>query len=459
MLSLKVKNFLSFIQGKLEKGSPDFEVKSISTDSRTIKPGDFFIPLSGENFDGHNFIEGAQKKGACGFITSKKEFLSLPSEIIISVSDPLEAYQRLARFQREKFSFPVVAVTGSNGKTTTKELVAGLLKQKYTDLLKSRENFNNEIGVPKTIFELSEENDCLVLEFAMRGPGEIALLSDIALPSIGVITNIGEAHIGRLGSKEAIAKAKGELLEKLPSDGLAVLNKDNEWFSFLEKRAACKNVLTCGLSDDCHIFAENITEKGMEGAELDICFNGRRERVFFPVPGRHNIYNLLAAVAVSVHLIDNPSFKEVLKDFTLPTTGRTRIKKNKRNMTVIDDTYNSNPLAVKNTLDMMVRYFPEGRKIALLGDMLELGSEEVDGHSKVGEWISHYGIDYLLTYGPLSKYTVNEALARGARARDFSDKDKLIEELKKIIEPGDIILVKGSRGMRMEEVVEYLLDS
>jgi len=457
MLSLKMGDFISFIEGKLEKGNPDFVVKSVSSDTRTLKPGDLFIPLSGESFDGHNFIEEALRKGACGFITSQRKFIDLPSELVISVKDPLASYQKLAGFHRNRFNIPVIAVTGSNGKTTTKELTALLLRDNFPGLLKSRENFNNEIGVPKTLFEMSEQNDCLVLEFAMRGPGEIALLSRIARPDIGVITNIGEAHIGRLGSREAIARAKGELLESLPESGLAVLNRDNDWYEFLKERVKGKNVLSYGLSEEADVFAGNIKEMGMEGTELDICFKGKVKKVFFPMIGIHNIYNLLAAAAVTHYLVKDPDPGKSLENFMSPP-GRSRIVCNKKDIIIIDDTYNSNPLAVKNTLDMMARYFREKRKVAVLGDMLELGSEEVTGHRSTGRLVSEYKIDCLLTYGPRSRHTAEEASAGGTEVFSFQEKDRLIDKLGEIIKPGDAVLVKGSRGMKMEEVVNYLLD-
>ncbi len=456
MIKLKIGDFINFIDGKLLKGSRDTEIFNISTDTRTLEKNSLFIPLSGENFDGHNFIDKALEAGACGFICSRQEFSDRDSTVIY-VSDPLRAYQKLATFIREKFNIPVIAVTGSNGKTTTKELLYSLLTYKFKHILKTRENFNNEIGVPKTLMELSDGNDCAVLEFAMRGPGEIALLSDIAHPTAGVITTVGEAHIGRLGSRENIAKAKGELLSDLPSDGLAVLNRDNDWYDFLSSLISCKHIKTFGLSRNSDVFADNILECGIEGTELDVHFNNRVERVFFPMIGTYNIYNLLASVSVASYLIEDLSLSSALKSFIPPPSGRTRII-NTEHIKIIDDTYNSNPLAVKSIIDTMVKHFPDNRKILVLGDMLELGEEEISAHSKVGEWVREYGIDYLFTFGPLGCHTAKASSGAGTESFYFQEKSSLIAGLLNIIKPGDVILVKGSRGMHMEEIVESLLD-
>ncbi|MEQ8222642.1 MAG: UDP-N-acetylmuramoyl-tripeptide--D-alanyl-D-alanine ligase [Candidatus Eremiobacterota bacterium] len=456
MIKLKIGDFINFIDGKLLKGSPDTEIFNISTDTRTLEKNSLFIPLSGEKFDGHNFIDKALELGACSFICSRQEFSDRDSNVIY-VSDPLRAYQKLATFIREKFNIPVIAVTGSNGKTTTKELLYSLLTYKFKHILKTRENFNNEIGVPKTLLELSDSNDCAVLEFAMRGPGEIALLSDIAHPTAGVITTVGEAHIGRLGSRENIAKAKGELLAGLPSDGLAVLNRDNDWYDFLSSLVSCKHIRTFGLTDNADVFTDNIVERGMEGTELDVHFNNRVERVFFPMIGTYNIYNLLASVSVASYLIEDLSLSSALKSFIPPPSGRTRII-NTEHIKIIDDTYNSNPLAVRSIIDTMAKHFPDNRKILVLGDMLELGEEEIASHLKVGEWVREYGIDYLFTFGPLGRHTAKAASGAGTESFSFQEKSSLMAGLLNIIKPGDVILVKGSRGMHMEEIVESLLD-
>lgn len=452
---LQVRDFVSFIDGVIERGHPNFEFNGVSTDTRTLKKGNLFIPLRGENFDGHNFIKEALKAGAAGFITSRKDCIDLPGEVIISVSDTLKAYEDIARVYREKFSLPVIAVTGSNGKTTTKELIATLLGQKFKYILKSQENFNNEIGVSRTLLDLSPHHECVVLEFAMRGHGEIKELSHIAQPHIGVITNIGEAHIGRLGSRENIAKAKAELLESLPSEGLAVLNRDNDYFEFLLRKVSCK-INSFGFSEEADIFPGNIQNAGFYGIELDIHFKGKTERIFFPMIGRHNIYNLLAAVSVASYLIEDLLLSDVLKSFIPPLSGRTKIIQNKNDITIIDDTYNSNPMAVKSILDTIYRYFPDRRKIAVLGDMLELGEEGISSHRKVGEWVSEARINYLMTCGPLSHYTVETASSMGIDAQSFADKVSLVKKLKDILQPGDVLLVKGSRGMQMEEVLECL---
>jgi UDP-N-acetylmuramoyl-tripeptide--D-alanyl-D-alanine ligase len=291
----------------------------------------------------------------------------------------------------------------------------------------------------------------------MRGPGEIALLSDIAHPDAGVITTIGEAHIGRLGSRENIAKAKGELLKSLPSDGLAVLNRDNDWYDFLAAMVSCKQIRTFGLSETSDVFAGNIVECGIEGTELDVHFNNRVERVFFPMIGSYNIYNLLASVSVASYLIEDLSLSSSLKSFMPPPSGRTKII-NTEDIKIIDDTYNSNPLAVKSIIDTMVKHFPENRKILVLGDMLELGEEEISSHSKVGEWVAEYGIDYLFTFGPLGCHTVKTASSGGTESFSFQEKSSLMSRLLNMIKTGDVILVKGSRGMHMEEIIESLLD-
>jgi UDP-N-acetylmuramoyl-tripeptide--D-alanyl-D-alanine ligase len=385
--------------------------KQVSIDSRTIKPGELFIPLKGPNFDGRKFISEAIKKGAS----------------VLDVKDGLEALQTLATHHRNKFNIPVIGVTGSVGKTTTKDMIASILSCEMT-VLKNEENYNNEIGVPLTLLKLTKKHKAAVIEMGMQKLGEIAELAGIARPNIAVITNIGEAHLEHLKTKKNVAKAKAEIFKYLGKKDWAVINQDDEFFEHLKNLATRYSLLvtTFGILEKA-----DITPKELEGIEL-------------PIPGEHNIYNALAAIAVvKILKIKKESIKKGLEIFH-PSSKRMEVINLKDKTKIINDTYNANPQSMRAALGTIAGM--PGRKIAVLGDMLELGAASRRAHQKIFRLAKELKIDYVFTFGTLWP----------GSAKPEKDKKKLIKYLKKFIRPHDIILVKGSRGMKMEEVAEAL---
>ncbi|OGB89224.1 hypothetical protein A2625_05025 [candidate division WOR-1 bacterium RIFCSPHIGHO2_01_FULL_53_15] len=383
-------------------------IKGISTDSRTVKPGELYIPLSGVKFDGRKFIPEAIKKGA----------------MVLDVKDGLRALQSLAACHRSKFNIPVVGVTGSVGKTTTKDMIASILSREMP-VLKNEENFNNEIGVPLTLLKLTKKHKAAVIEMGMRGLGEIELLARIARPTIAVVTNIGEAHLEYLRSKKNVARAKAEIFSFLRREHFAVINQDDEYFENLRSRVRGQGskIITFGILEKA-----DVSPTALTGIKL-------------PLPGEHNIYNALAAIAVAKILrLKKASIKKGLEAFH-PSSNRLEIINCPDGTKIINDTYNANPQSMAAAVKILAGL--EGRKIAVLGDMLELGTRSAAAHRRMLKLTRELKIDKVYTFG------------RHWR-RPFREKKTLIKVLKKFIRPRDIILVKGSRGAKMEEVVAAL---
>ncbi|MFA6431054.1 MAG: UDP-N-acetylmuramoyl-tripeptide--D-alanyl-D-alanine ligase [Candidatus Margulisiibacteriota bacterium] len=388
-------------------------VKGISTDSRTVRSGELFIPLVGPKFDGRKFIPDALKAGA----------------LILETKDGLKALQAIAAYHRAKFKIPVIGITGSVGKTTTKDMLAAILSKKMPTL-KSEENFNNEIGVPLTLLRLNKKHKAAVIEMGMQKLGEIDLLANIARPTIAVITNIGESHMAFLKSKKNIAKAKAEIFNVMDTHNYAVINQDDEYFEHLLDRSKKFGVRskTFGI-----IAKADITPKELEGINL-------------PIPGEHNIYNALAAIAVAKILkIPNSAIKSGLESFR-PSTNRYDVINREDKVKIINDTYNASPQSMSAVLKILACL--PGRKIAILGDMFELGAREKIMHKKIGELSRKLGIDYLFSVGKLSREMKADF--------HFASKESAIKKLRSFIRPGDRILIKASHGMHFEEIVEAL---
>lgn len=420
----------------------------ISTDTRAVKPGDLFIPLVGETFDGHDFIEQAVKNGAIGVITSRPN-QKIPSHVsVILVDDTLTALQDLARFHRQRFSIPIVAITGSNGKTTTKDMTAAILSSRFK-VLKTKANYNNEIGLPLTLLELTDEHEVAVVEMGMRGKGQISQLAHIALPTIAVITNVGETHIELLGSIEAIASAKAELLEVIPENGLTILNGDDDYVKAMAMHVTSRLSsfgLECGEIRGDKIHAD-ISSMNFECHSIQGVFS-----VHLPTVGRHNIYNALAAITVGLEVGLN--FEEICAGLSQFNASPMRLHIEKiGDYTVINDAYNASPmsmLAAINTLGEIAI----NRKIAVLGDMLELGHIGVEAHRQIGEKLAQCHIDIVVTVGTLASHIAQSAKEHGlTMSIACHSHDEAQERLKKIIQPGDTILIKGSRGMKMENII------
>jgi UDP-N-acetylmuramoyl-tripeptide--D-alanyl-D-alanine ligase len=387
--------------------------QKVSIDTRTIQPGDLFIPIKGPNFDGRDFIPQAIEKGAK----------------VLDVKDGLKALQDMATKHRDKFKIPIIGVTGSVGKTTTKDMIASILSQEKK-VLKNDENYNNEIGVPLTLLELTKKHEAAVVEMAMQGLGEIAQLAKIVRPKIAVVTNIGEAHLEFLRSKINIAKAKAEIFKYQTKNDFAVINADDEYFENLRSRVVGRGtrVVTFGILEKA-----DITPDVLKGIKL-------------PYPGEHMIYNALAAVAVAKILkIKRKSIKNGLETARLSKNRWEVINRDDR-VKIINDTYNANPQSMTAALKVLTCL--EGRKIAVLGDMFELGKRTKDAHQRIGELARKLGVNVLISVGKLSK---------DMKAKyHYAGKGPAIKKLKSIIRPGDRILVKASRGMHLEEVVEAL---
>ena len=419
----------------------------IATDTRTLEGGEVFLALRGDNFDGHQFVAKARDLGAIAAIVDRDWQEELPHFPLLRVDDTLKAYQSIAAWWRDQFSIPIVAVTGSVGKTTVKELIAAVLSTRG-NVLKTQYNYNNEIGVPKTLLELSSSHNYAVIEMGMRGLGEIALLSQIARPSIAVITNVGTAHIGRLGSEEAIVQAKCELLAEMPAESIAVLNHDHPRLMASAAKVWQGKTLTYGLEggDLCGELLNNDTIL-LDGMELPL-----------PLPGRHNAVNYLAALAVGKVLgIDWEVLKQGLS-VQLPE-GRARRYDLPQDIVILDETYNAGLESMLAGLRLLADT-PGKRRIAVLGTMKELGDRAIEFHRQVGRAARELNLDALFIFADFEEAV---AMAAGAAGLPFvqvediareNSREDLASLLIEFVTPGDRILFKASHSVELNRVVE-----
>ncbi|NJK56341.1 MAG: UDP-N-acetylmuramoyl-tripeptide--D-alanyl-D-alanine ligase [Pleurocapsa sp. SU_5_0] len=426
---------------QIADSDPGLSIFGVTTDTRTIKPQELFIALVGENFDGHSFIEQAVDKGAIAVIINRQiESLAIPQFI---VKDSLKAYQQIAQWWRDRFEIPVIGVTGSVGKTSTKELISAVLSTQGK-VLKTEGNFNNEIGVPKTLLQITAEHSYAVIEMAMRGLGEIALLTDIARPTIGVITNVGTAHIGRLGSREAIAQAKCELLAQMPKTSIAILNYDNSLLIETAQKVWQGKTITYGLTGgDVH---GTINKDKITVAKQDLPL---------PLPGEHNASNYLAAVAIAQVL--NIDFAPLIAGLQVQLPqGRSRRYDLPNDVVILDETYNAGLESMLAALQML-KETPATRHIAVLGTMKELGEHSPQLHRQVGAKAQELNLDLLMV---LADETAAQEMIQGAakiQTACFSDRATLTSKLKQVIRPGDHILCKASNSVGLNKVVEELI--
>ncbi len=460
MEPLSIGQVTAAMNGRLLQGNPETVVSGIAIDSRGVDPGQLFFAFPGSRVDGHRYVGDALGRGAAGAVISR-QVPAEPGQPLIMVADPLQALQDLAGYYRRLFPAPVVAVTGSTGKTTTKDLIAGVLATGMR-VLKTEGNQNNELGLPLTLMRLTRDYDAVVLEMAMRGRGEIAALCRISQPQVGVITNIGMTHIERLGSEQAIAEAKGELLEALPLNGCAVLNGDDPWQRQLASKCRSE-VIFYGLDGEAGpaaaVSAHNIVLHGLQGTEFLLRTPLGEAPCRLPLPGRHNIFNALAAAGAGSRFGLQP--EQIAHGLaTVSLTGmRQEVKQGIGGSTIIDDTYNASPASVKAALRLLADATDRGRAIAVLGDMHELGPETVSGHRAVGEYAAALQIDYLVTVGDLAgeiARAARDAGLPGARIGVFDDNRGAIAFMRDFVKSGDVVLVKGSRAARMEEIVASL---
>ncbi len=424
-------------------------ITGVTIDSRAVQPGFMFVPIKGENHDGHDFIDKARELGALCCLTEKP----LEEEPYILVNSTLRKFQDIAEFYRSLFGIPVVGITGSVGKTTTKELIAGVLEQKYS-VLKNEGNLNNQTGVPITLMKLDHSHEAAVIEMGMNHFGEIANLARIARPKVCVLTNIGEAHLEFLGSKEGILKAKSEMLEFMEPDGHVVINGDDPLLATLVARFP--DAVTYGFGEGNRVRAKDVVDMGLDGVSFTACHEGKETKLHVPSPGAHMVMNALAALAVGEILgVGEEHIQRGISGFE-PSSGRMHIIEAGK-ITIISDAYNANPTSMAASISIAAK--AKGRKVCILGDMFELGENEAEYHKCVGCHAAKEGIDVIIGVGKLSKNIYEAAQEQGANALHFENREALIEALPKLIQKGDTVLVKASHGMHLETVAEWLKEN
>lgn len=451
MKGISIRNIAAVCQGTYYGPEEllDTEVSSIYTDSRKIEKDSLFVPIKGERVDGHDFIENVFAQGALVTLSEKKLDGKHP---YVLVESSLQAIKDLAEFYLKQLQIPVVGVTGSVGKTSTKEMIASVLKQKY-NTLKTDGNFNNEIGLPLTVFRLRDEHEAAVLEMGISDFGEMSRLTKIAKPDIAVITNIGLCHLENLKSRDGILQAKTEIFEGLKENGTIVLNGDDDKLATVkEYNGICP--IFFGYDASNSIYADSIENLGLKGVKCCIHTTHGEFVVQIPVPGMHMVMNAMAACGVGLYMgLSLEQIKAGIESLE-PVRGRTNIIYGD-NYTVIDDCYNANPVSMKASIDVLMDAI--GRKVCILGDMFELGSEEERLHEQVGQYAADKDLDLLITIGSLSRHISKAAsMNKKCQCVHFENKAQAFEMLPKLLEKGDSILVKASHGMEFPEVVEFL---
>ncbi len=451
MQKLDVADIIKATNGQLICGEPDFVISGITIDSRKAERNMLFVAISGENNDGHDYIGSAFENGADAIITHR-DIPKREGKNIIRVKDTRTALGDIARFYKEKYNLPTVAVTGSVGKTTTKDMISSVLTMKY-NTVKTQGNFNNDIGLPLTVFRLEHKHEAVVLEMGMSHFGEIHYLASIAKPDIAVITNIGMSHIENLGSRENIYRSKMQICDFFDEKGVLIVNGDDE---FLRRKQPNINTITCGIENkDCDFVATNIQNLGIDGTKFDVVVDGKPHTVTVKTAGVHNIYNALASIAVGRQMgVDTEDIIDGIKEFQL--TGMRMEIEHYGGVTVINDCYNSAPDSIKAALSVLSDIKAE-RKIAVLGDVLEMGDFAEKALYDIGEKMPK--TDILVTVGDIAYH-----IARGAKNAEigetvsFGEVSEAIEFLENTVKEGDAVLVKASRGMHFERITEALED-
>lgn len=427
-------------------------ITGVQTDSRKIEPGSLFVPIVGAKVDGHSFIPDVFAKGACATLAQTEPADGAGPYILVDSTE--KAMQKLAAFYRKRLGICVVGITGSVGKTSTKEMIASVLGQRYR-VLKTPGNFNNGIGLPLTIFQIRQEHQVAVLEMGISDFGEMHLLSEIAKPNIGVITNIGLCHLENLGTRDGILQAKTEMFDHMQPEGTVILNGDDDRLC-TRRTVNGKPVIFYGLENSrAEIYAADIENLGLEGVRAQIHTPEGSFFAHIPIPGEHNVYNALAATAVGLAL--SLSTEEIARGIAAVQTiaGRSNRIETK-GMTVIDDCYNANPMSMRASLEVLAR--AKGRRIAVLGDMGELGSGERMLHRGVGETAAEYGIDALFAAGELAKEYAVAAAEGDCDVHYYRTVQQMLPELLAYVREGDVILVKASHFMDFPQVVRALAE-
>ncbi|MDH5761529.1 MAG: UDP-N-acetylmuramoyl-tripeptide--D-alanyl-D-alanine ligase [Nitrospinota bacterium] len=457
-----LKTLLDAVQGELLVGEPSKKFQEVSIDSRTLQAGQLFFCIQGDRFDGHDFLAEAAEKKVAGVVVSDRtklnKFLYEQAGLFaVAVPDTTQALQELAGYHRKQFQVHMIGVTGTNGKSTTKEIIASVLKTRYPTL-KTEGNLNNHIGLPLTLLKLNKSHKAAVVEMGMSAAGEIARLAEIALPRIGVITNISQAHMIELKTVKDIQQAKGELFKALPQQGTAIVNADDPLVCELAEKLRIKKI-TFGIESKADITATDIRSGSISGFDFTLNILNKKIAVHMPLLGRFNIYNALAAAAVG-HALDIPL--EQIKSglgarHKLPQRGDSI---RYRNMALLNDTYNANPQSMREAMQTLKEYTADGRKFLVIGDMLELGDLERSAHQQLGGEVARYKFDFLVTVGDLARLAGEAALKSGMSENQvhvFDSHQAAVDFLKKNSRPGDCLLFKGSRGAHMETVMEDLM--
>ncbi len=456
----------------LDEPAGHLPLTDVVVDSRQAVEGSLFVALPGEHADGHGFVGDAFQRGALAALVqtpvagyanlttgqAQDAHVRLKTPLCFLVPDTLAALHRLAAYWRSLHpSVHVVGVTGSVGKTTTKELIAAVLRQRFVTL-KSPGNYNNEIGLPLTMLQLRPEVEWVVQEMGMYGLGEIAHLARIARPQVGVVTNVGPTHLERLGSIERIAQAKAELVQALPADGLAILNGDDERVRSMASLTSAQEVVCYGVDPNNDLWASDVRTCGLDGLQATFHYREQTVAAQLPLVGRHGVYCALPAIAVG--LAQGLTWDEILAGLRdTAAQARMKIVRGIRGVTILDDTYNANPASMLAALEVLAE--SRGRKVAVLGGMLELGSWEREGHSQVGRHSAGVA-SVLVTVGRLGELIAAEAVAAGMPADavySVADNQAAAAVLQQILAPGDSVLVKGSRGFAMENLVTALAET
>ena len=461
MKDILVEDIIRTSNGTLICGDINTVCENYCRDSRIVKPGDVYIGIKGENFNGSEFYKEALENGAIGCILQNieikdEEINKYKDKFIVIVNNVVEALQKLAAYKRSLYDIPVIGVTGSVGKTSTKDIIASVMSRKYKTL-KTDGNYNNEIGLPLTILNL-RDHEAAVIEMGMSALGEISLLTNIAKPTTAVITIIGSSHIGELGSRENILKAKLEILEGLDSNGSLIINNDNDLLhKWNEANTDNHKHITYGIENKSNIMAQNIkVEK--ESSSFNIIYEGKTYTVTVPVGGRHFIYNSLSAICVGIEY--GIQIEEIIKgisEFKL-TKRRMEVIKNSDNITIINDSYNASYESMRAALEYVSKV-DANKKIAVLGDVLELGEFSKQMHENIGEEVVKNNIDILITVGEEAKNISSKAIELGMNKESIyhiESNDKAANLIKQIAKQGDIVLVKASNGMHFDEIVSFI---
>ena len=462
-LILKTGEIITATGGTLVKGNPEAVFEGLSSDSRYVEEGNLFIALTGDRFDGHDFIPDAVKKGAAGLLL-RRGTGEVPQDVlnqvcVILVDDTLTALGDIAGMWRNRFTIPVAAVTGSSGKTTTKEMiatVAGLSGK----VLKSRGNYNNLVGLPLSLLELNDRHEMVVVEMGTNRRGEIARLAAIANPDIGVITNIGPAHLEGFGSLDVVMEEKGDLFFNMKDSGVAIINRDDPFSRVLADRWTGRNI-SFGIDENAFVRAESIFMRNEGGVSFTLTMGGTGKGIDMTVVGKHNIYNALACAAVCRAMdIEYDLICEGLSAFR-QVQGRMDVHRLKMGGTVIDDTYNANPASTMEALKTLNDLKGKNESIVIFGDMLELGEDAEKLHEEVGRAMVDTDVDRLFLRGDFSGSVARGAIEEGFRKDHIyfvETPDKMMKMLRSLLREGDWVLIKGSRNMKMEEFLNAIIE-